>query len=132
MTSGNFGSGNTKTEGTTGIMSASAASSTSVGPPPVPAPTAKSRPKASHTREQAQTEIGAILSDTEHRRTQRSEEEQQMHDAMLNMIFKAMHEDSVPDFYLRISSTGCKDRMGCEIPKISSSAGHPQSMSRTT
>ena len=41
-----------------------------------------------------------------------------MHDAMLSMNSKAVHEDSMFDLHLGIYSTGSKDRMGCEIPKF--------------
>ena len=39
-----------------------------------------------------------------------------MHDAMLTTIFKAVHDDSVPESYLGIYFTGTKNKMGCEIP----------------
>ena len=36
----------------------------------------------------------------------------------LQAIFKAMHEDTVPESYVGIYSSGKKDRMGCDIPKV--------------
>ena len=44
--------------------------------------------------------------------------QQRLHDAMLSTIFKSVFEDIVPDSAVGIYSSGKKDRMGCEIPKI--------------
>ena len=69
-------------------------------PPPLAAPTSKSKPEAKPSREQVHLEIDAILRDAEQRRLKRSEQERQMNDAMLTTIFKAVHEDSIPESYL--------------------------------
>ena len=42
----------------------------------------------------------------------------QLHDAMLSAIFKSVFEDTVPDSAVGIYSSGEKDRMGCDIPKV--------------
>ena len=83
------------------------------GPPPIASP--KPRPP---TREQVQLEVDAIMRDIEEKRTKRSEQEQQLHDDMLSAIFKSVFEDTVPDSAAGIYSSGEKDRMGCEIPKV--------------
>ena len=41
-----------------------------------------------------------------------------MHDAMLAAIFKAVHEDTVPDSYVGLDSTAAQDKMGCGIPRF--------------
>ena len=87
-----------------------------MAPPPAP-PASKSKPNAKPSKEQAQTEIVSILRDGEQRRLRRSEHERQVHDAMLTAIFKAVHEDSVPESYLGKYSTDTKDRMGCDIAR---------------
>ena len=83
------------------------------GPPAIASP--KPRPP---TREQVQLEVDAIMRDVEEKRTKRSKREQQLHDDMLSAIFKSVFEDTVPDSAAGIYSSGEKDRMGCEIPKV--------------
>ena len=83
------------------------------GPPPIASP----KPRQP-TREQVQLEVDAIMRDVEEKRTKRSEQEQQLHDDMLSAIFKSVFEDTVPDSAAGIYSSGEKDRMGCEIPKV--------------
>ena len=85
-----------------------------MAPPPVAPPAPKGKPKAKPSRGQVQTEIASIVRDAE-QRLKRSEHERQVHDAMLTAIFKAIHEDSVPESYLDIYSTDTKDTMGCDI-----------------
>ena len=41
-----------------------------------------------------------------------------MHDPMLAAIFKAVHDDTVPESYVGIRSSGTKDKMGCEILQV--------------
>ena len=41
-----------------------------------------------------------------------------MHDALLAAIFKAVHEDTVPESCVGTYSTGTKDKMGCDIPRF--------------
>ena len=67
-------------------MPSSAPSTFPTSPPPVPATTPKSKPKAKPTREQVLTEINTALRDAEQRRLKRSEQERQMHDAMLTTL----------------------------------------------
>ena len=83
------------------------------GPPPIASP----KPRQP-TREQVQLEVDAIMRDAEEKRAKRSEQEQQLHDDMLSAIFKSVFEDTVPDSAAGIYSSGEKDRMGCEIPKV--------------
>ena len=59
-----------------------------------------------------------LLMETEEKRAKRTSDEQQLHDAMLAAIFKAVFEDTVPESYAGIYSSGKKDRMGCEMPKV--------------
>ena len=86
-----------------------------MGPPP--ASSAAPKPKA-HTREQVQAEVDIILREAQEKRNKHTEEERQIHDAMLAAIFKAVHEDTVPESYARIYSSGAKGKMGCDIPKV--------------
>ena len=41
-----------------------------------------------------------------------------MHDSMLAAIFKAAHEDTVPESCAGTYSSDTKDEMGCDIPKV--------------
>ena len=86
-----------------------------MGPPPVQSSSPK--PKAP-TREQVQIEVDTIMREAEEKRNKRSSDEQQLHDAMLSAIFKSVFEDTVPDSAVGIYSSGKKDRMGCDIPKV--------------
>ena len=52
------------------------------------------------------------------REPKEQQDQQRLHDAMLSAIFKAVFEDTVPDSAVGIYSSGEKDRMGCEIPKV--------------
>ena len=85
---------------------------------PPPASRTAPKPKAKPAREQVQTEINIILRVAQEKRNKRSEEERQIHDCMLAAIFKAVHEDTVPESYARIYSSGTKDKMGCDIRKV--------------
>ena len=78
----------------------------------------RASPRRATREKQVQTDIDTILCGAEYRRAQRSEEEKQMHDAILTMIFKAVHEDSILGLHFEMDSTGSKDRMGCEIPRF--------------
>ena len=84
-----------------------------MAPPAVAAP--KPRPPS---REQVQIEVDAIMREVEEKRTKRTKDQQQLHDAMLSAIFKSVFEDTVPDSAVGIYSSGEKDRMGCDIPKV--------------
>ena len=61
-----------------------------MGPPPVASLAPKSKPKPKPTRAQVRTEIDTILREAEQRRLKRSEQERQMHDAVLTTILKAV------------------------------------------
>ena len=52
------------------------------------------------------------------KRAKRTEDQQRLHDAMLSAIFRSVFEDTVPDSAVGIFSSGEKDRMGCDIPKV--------------
>ena len=78
----------------------------------------KSKPKAKPTKEQVQTEIDHIMREAQQKRLKPSAEERQMRDAMLAAIFKAVHEDTVPESYVGIYSTGTKDKMVCDTPRF--------------
>ena len=82
-------------------------------PPAMAAP--KPRPPS---REQVQIEVDAILREAEEKRAKRSKDQQQLYDDMLSAIFKSVFEDTVPDSAVGIFSSGEKDRMGCDIPKV--------------
>ena len=84
-----------------------------MAPPPVASP----KPKAP-SREQVQIEVDTIMREVDEKRAKRTKDQQQLHDAMLSAIFKAVFEDTVPDSAVGIYSSGEKDRMGCEIPKV--------------
>ena len=98
--------------------------------PRVPLPRASSQPKAMEpppaispkprppSREQVQTEVDAIMREYDEKRAKRTEEQQRLHDTMLSAIFKSVFEDTVPDSAAGIYSSGEKDRMGCDIPKV--------------
>ena len=58
------------------------------------------------------------MREAEGKRTKRSVDEQQLHDAILSAIFKSVFEDAVPDSAVGIYSSGKKDCMGCDIPKV--------------
>ena len=58
------------------------------------------------------------MREAEEKRNKRTSDEQQLHDAMLSAIFKSVFEDTVPDSAVGIHSSGKKDRMGCDIPKV--------------
>ena len=75
-----IGSGDTTLPGS---APSSAPSTVPMGPPPIASTTPKSKPKTKPTGEQVQTEIDLILREAEQRRLKRSEQERQMHDAML-------------------------------------------------
>ena len=49
---------------------------------------------------------------------ERTADQQHLHDAMLSAIFKSVFEDTVPDSAVGMYSSGKKDRMGCDIPKV--------------
>ena len=57
------------------------------------------------------TEIDLVLRAAEQKRLKHSEEEKQKHDATLTAIFKAARENTVPESYVGISSTGTKGKM---------------------
>ena len=82
-------------------------------PPAIAAP--KPKPPS---REQVQIEVDAIMREVEEKRSKRSKQQQQLHDDMLSAIFKSVFEDTVPDSAVGIYSSGEKDRMGCDIPKV--------------
>ena len=86
-----------------------------VGPPPVQSSSPKPRPPS---REQVQIEVDTIMREVEEKRAKRSADQQRVHDSMLSVIFKSVFEDTVPDSAVGISSSGEKDRMGCDIPKV--------------
>ena len=86
-----------------------------MGPPPVQSPAPK--PKAP-SKEQVQIEADTIMREAEEKRTKRTSDEQQLHDAMLATIFKSVFEDTVPENVVGIYSSKKKDRMGCEIRKV--------------
>ena len=86
-----------------------------MGPPP--AQSAAPKPKAP-SKEQVQIEVDTIIREAEEKRAKRTSDEQQLHDAMLAAISKAVFEDTVPESYAGTYSSGKKDRMGCEIPKV--------------
>ena len=65
-----------------------------------------------------QIEVDTIMREVEEKRAKRSADEQQLHDAMLSAIFKSVFEDTVPDSAVGIYSSGKKDRMGCDIPRL--------------
>ena len=65
-----------------------------------------------------QIEVDAIMRETEEKRAKRTEDQRRLRDAMLSAIFKSVFEDTVPDSAVGIYSTGEKDRMGCDIPKV--------------
>ena len=86
-----------------------------MGPPP--AQSAAPKPKAP-SKEQVQIEVDTIFREAEEKRAKMTSDEQQLlHDAMLAAIFKAICEDTVPESYAGIYSSGKKDRVGCEISK---------------
>ena len=58
------------------------------------------------------------MREAEEKRAKRSKDQQQLHDDMLSAIFKSVFEDTVPDSAVGIYSSGEKDRMGCDIPKV--------------
>ena len=58
------------------------------------------------------------MREVEEKRAKRTKNQQQLHDAMLSAIFKSVFEDTVPDSAVGIYSSGEKDRMGCDIPKV--------------
>ena len=86
-----------------------------MGPPP--AQSVIPKPKAP-SKEQVQIEVDTIFREAQQKRAKRAADEQQLHDAMLAAIFKAVHEDAVPETYAGIYSSGKKDRMGCDIIKV--------------
>ena len=96
-----------------------------MGPPP--AQSAAPKPKAP-SKEQVQIEVDTIVRETEEKRAKRTSDEQQLHDAMLAAIFKAVFEDTVPENYAGIYSSGRKNRMGCEIPKVIEFRGLPENV----
>ena len=98
-----------------GPLPSAAAFPKPMGPPPVQSSSPK--PKAP-SREQVQTEVDTIMREAEDERNKRTSDEQQLHDAMLSAIFKSVFEDTVPDSAVGIYSSGKKDRMGCDIPKV--------------
>ena len=51
------------------------------------------------------------MREVEEKRAKRTSDEQQLHDATLAAIFKSEN-------HVGIYSSGKKDRMGCEIPKV--------------
>ena len=63
-------------------------------------------------------EVDTSMREVEEKRAKRTAEQQQLHDAMLSAIFKSVFEDTVPDSADGIYSSGKKDRMGCDIPKV--------------
>ena len=65
-----------------------------------------------------QIEVDAIMREAEEKRAKRSKQQQQLHDDVLSAIFKSVFEDRVPDSAVGIYSSGEKDRMGCDIPKV--------------
>ena len=105
--------------------------------PRVPLPRASSQPKAMEpppavspkpkppSREQVQIEVDAIMREYDEKRAKRTEEQQRLHDAMLSAIFKSVFEDTVPDSATGIYSSGAKDRMGCDIPKVITTCRSP-------
>ena len=86
-----------------------------MGPPPVQSSSPKPRPPS---REQVQIEVDTIMREVEEKRDKRSADQQRLHDAMLSVIFKTVFEDTIPDSAVGIYSSGEKDRMGCDIPKV--------------
>ena len=58
------------------------------------------------------------MREAEEKRAKRTKDQQQLHDAMLSAIFKSVFEDTVPDSAVGIYSSGEKDRMGCDVPKV--------------
>ena len=83
--------------------------------PPPAAAAPKPRPPS---REQVQIEVDAIMREAEEKRAKRTKDQRQLHDAMLSAIFKSIFEDTVPDSAVGIYSSGEKDRMGCDVPKV--------------
>ena len=58
------------------------------------------------------------MREVEEKRAKRTADHQKLHDAMLSAIFKSVFEDAVPDSAVGIYSSGRKDRMGCDVPKV--------------
>ena len=81
----------------------SSIASSPMGPPP--AQSAAPKPKAPSKE---------LIREAEEKRGKRRSDEHQLHDAMLANIFKAVYEDTVPESYAGIYSSGKKDRVGCE------------------
>ena len=98
-----------------GQLPSAAASPKPMGPPPIQGPSPKTK---APSREQVQMEVDTIMREAEEKRAKRTSDEQELHDAMLSTIFKSVFEDTVPDSAVGIYSSGTKDRMGCEIPKV--------------
>ena len=98
-----------------GQLPSAATSPKPMGPPPVQSPAPK--PKAP-SKEQVQIEVDTIMKEVEEKRAKRTSDEQQLHDAILAAIFKSVFEDTVPENFVGIYSSGKKDRVGCEIPKV--------------
>ena len=78
-----------------------------------------------------QIEVDTIFREAQEKRKKRSADERQMHDAMLVAIFKAIHEDSVPESYVGIIPPAGKTEWDVMSPR-SSSSGHFQTKSRMT
>ena len=96
-----------------GPLPAASSQPRTMGPPPVISP----KPKAP-SREQVQIEVDTIMREVDEKRAKGTADQQGLHDAMLSTIFKAVFEDTVPDSAVGIYSSGEKDRMGCDIPKV--------------
>ena len=90
-----------------------------MGPPP--AQRAAPKPKAP-SKEQVQVEGDTIVREAEEKRAKRTSDEQQLHDAMLAAIFKAIFEDTVPESYAGIYSSGRKRAWAVRCQMSSSSA----------
>ena len=58
------------------------------------------------------------MREVEEKRAKRTKHQQKLHDDTLSATFKSVFEDTVPDTAVGIYSSGEKDRMGCEIPRV--------------
>ena len=88
--------------------------------PGTPASSARAAPPAlpRSTPPSTSIELDAIMREAEEKRAKRSKDQQRLYDDMLSAIFKSVFEDTVPDSAVGIYSSGEKDRMGSDIPKV--------------